>query len=144
MAIAGTMYLPGRNPSQFGSDELGWECSPHERLSKLFQPRRPFTRIQAAYNKQIPMDRIGEIILRLKIRELEAQLALREIEREALNRKIDDPDTDTLQRYEAELRRDQSLIEWGEIMTALQKLREIHAAKPARLNTLNKWAQSSH
>ena len=90
------------------------------------------------------MDRIGEIILRLKIRELEAQLALREIEREALNRKIDDPDTDTLQRYEAELRRDQSLIEWGEIMTALQKLREIHAAKPARLNTLNKWAQSSH
>lgn len=70
------------------------------------------------------MDEIGEIILRLKITELEAQLAVREIERETLNRLIADPDADPAQRVKAELRRDRSLVEWGEIMTELQGRRE--------------------
>ena len=40
------------------------------------------------------MDQIGEIILKLKITELEAQLALREIERVRLNWQIDKPEID--------------------------------------------------
>lgn len=71
------------------------------------------------------MEAIGEIILRLKISELEAQLALREIERVGLNWVIDDPKTDPDEKYRLELRRERVLIEWGEIMSELQELREI-------------------
>ena len=71
------------------------------------------------------MDAIGEIILRLKISELEAHLALREIERVGLNWVIDDPKTDPDEKYRLELRRERVLVEWGEIMIELQELREI-------------------
>ncbi len=71
------------------------------------------------------MEAIGEIILRLKISELEAQLALREIERVGLNWVIDDSKTDPDEKYRLELRRERVLIEWGEIMSELQELREI-------------------
>jgi len=73
------------------------------------------------------MDQIGEIILKLKITELQAQLALRELERVALNLEIDDPATDDDRKHLASIRRDRTVIEWGEIMTELQELRECHA-----------------
>jgi hypothetical protein len=72
----------------------------------------------------LSMDQIGEIILRLKITELEAQLALREIMRVGLNQQIDDPETEGGERYLAALRRDRTIIEWGELMTELQEFRE--------------------
>jgi hypothetical protein len=73
------------------------------------------------------MDQIGEIILKLKIIEFEAQLALREIERVRLNRAIDDPTTDDDGKYLASIRRDRTIIEWREIMIELQEHRERHA-----------------
>jgi hypothetical protein len=62
----------------------------------------------------------------LKIVQLEAKLALREIMRVGLNRQIDDPETEGGERYLATIRRDRTIIEWGEIMTELQGLRERH------------------
>lgn len=70
------------------------------------------------------MDQISEIILKLKMSELETQLALRECERVSLNRTIDDPKTDEDERYLTTIRRDRTIIEWGAIMTELQELRE--------------------
>jgi hypothetical protein len=70
------------------------------------------------------MDEIGEIILRLRINELEAHLVLREIERAALNREIGDPKADDDERYRKTIRRDRTVIEWGEVMTELQDLRD--------------------
>jgi hypothetical protein len=73
------------------------------------------------------MDQIGEIILRLKVSELQAHLVLLEIERVALNRKIDDPKTEVDVRYLVTIRRDRTIIEWGELMMELQGMRERHA-----------------
>jgi hypothetical protein len=78
--------------------------------------------------QDFPMDQVSEILLRLTISERQAQLALREIERVALTREIDDPLTSPDRRPEAMLRRDRSLVEWGEIMTELQDLRECELA----------------
>lgn len=69
------------------------------------------------------MDQIGEIILRLKITELEAQLVLREIERVGLSRRIDDPGFDPDEKDRAIFRRERTIVEWGEIMTELHELR---------------------
>jgi hypothetical protein len=69
------------------------------------------------------MDPIGEIILRLKISELEALLVLCEIERLGLNREIEDPETTFCKRSDAERRRDRVIVEWGQIMTQLHDLR---------------------
>ena len=68
-----------------------------------------------------------EIIRRLQISTLKAQLVLREIERVALNAEIDSPHTSPERRMEATARRDISLIEWGEIMTELAEIHGIHA-----------------
>lgn len=76
------------------------------------------------------MDEIGEIILRLKIIQLEARAALCEMERVTWSTKTDDPNTDDDERYLASIRRDRTIIEWGEIMTELQELRDIQARLP--------------
>ncbi|HLY40504.1 MAG TPA: hypothetical protein VKR52_04780 [Terracidiphilus sp.] len=76
------------------------------------------------------MDQISEIILRLKISELEAQAVLRELERDAWNKVIDDPNTNEDDRSRASIRRDRTIIEWGEIMTELQELRDLQANLP--------------
>jgi len=73
------------------------------------------------------MDQLGEIILRLKISELEAQAALRELERDAWNKVIDDPNTSEDGRYRATVRRDRTIIEWGEIIVELEESRERYA-----------------
>jgi hypothetical protein len=73
------------------------------------------------------MDEIEEIILRLKIIQLQAQAALCEMERITWNAKIDDRNTDEDERYIASIRRDRSIVEWGEIMTELQESRDRQA-----------------
>ena len=73
------------------------------------------------------MHETGEIVRRLQISTLKAQLVLREIERVALNAEIDFPNTSPERRVEATARRDISLIEWGEIMTELSEIHGIHA-----------------
>jgi len=80
---------------------------------------------------QLPLHRhgilpgpIGEIILRLKISELEAQLVLCEIERVGLSRQIEGPDFDLGERDRAVVRRERVVVEWGEIMVELYELRE--------------------
>lgn len=83
------------------------------------------------------MDQISEIILRLRIVELGAQLALREVERVVLNHEIDDPKTDPSRRLEAQLRRDRSLVEWGEFMTELHELRNRHELALTSRGSLN-------
>jgi hypothetical protein len=82
------------------------------------------------------MDQIGEIILRLRINELEAHLVLREIERAALNREIEDPKIDADERYRKTIRRDRTIIEWGEVMTELQDLRERYSRELALLRNV--------
>lgn len=69
------------------------------------------------------MDQVGEIILRLKINELEAQLALREIERAGLNREIADPATSPERVWESTLQRERSLVKWSEGIIELHNLR---------------------
>lgn len=84
------------------------------------------------------MDQIGEIVLKLRITELGAQLALREIERLGLSRQINDPSFDPGEKERAVLRRERTIIEWGEIMTDLQELRrqerELSVTPHAKLN----------
>jgi hypothetical protein len=72
------------------------------------------------------MDQIGDIILTLKITELKAQIALREIERVGLNRVTEDLKTDEDSRYRATILRERVTIEWGELMTELHELCEVH------------------
>ena len=70
------------------------------------------------------MDQIADILLKLRIAELEAHVALREIERAGLTRQIDDPGCDPDERDRAILRRERVIIEWGEFMTELHDLRD--------------------
>ena len=76
------------------------------------------------------MDQIGDIILKLKIAELETQLALREIERVGLSRQIDDRNTDPDEKDRAILRRERTIVEWGQTMVELQELRERRGCEP--------------
>lgn len=69
------------------------------------------------------MTEIDRICRLLRLDNLEAQLVLREIERVGLNAQIDSPETTPERRAKAIARRDNSLIEWGEIMTELEELR---------------------
>lgn len=73
------------------------------------------------------MDQIEEIILKIRITELEALLVLCEFERGVLNRRIEDAETDEEDRCTATIRRDRTIIEWGGIMTELHELRERQA-----------------
>jgi hypothetical protein len=66
------------------------------------------------------IDRIWRILV---LDNLEAQLVVHEIERVGLNFEIDSPQVTPERKAEAIARRDTVLIEWGEIMTELEELR---------------------
>jgi hypothetical protein len=70
---------------------------------------------------------IEEICRRLQLTNLKAQLALREIEHVGLNFEIDSLQTSPERKAEATARRDAALIEWGEIFTELEDLRNSSA-----------------
>jgi hypothetical protein len=69
------------------------------------------------------MTEIDRICRLLRTDNLEAQLVLREIERVGRNRVIDSPQTTPERKAAAIARRDAALIEWGEIITELEELR---------------------
>jgi hypothetical protein len=71
----------------------------------------------------IQMDEIDRIYCLLRSDHLEAQLVLYEIARVGFNAEIDSPETTPERRAQAIARRDASLVEWGEIMTELEELR---------------------
>jgi hypothetical protein len=58
---------------------------------------------------------------RLFVSELEARLVLSEIRRASLNFEIDSPNITPQRKARAIIERDQTLIEWGTIMTELEE-----------------------
>ncbi|MGO9619728.1 MAG: hypothetical protein ACLPH3_23980 [Terracidiphilus sp.] len=70
------------------------------------------------------MDEIRERQRLMLIDNLEAQLVVRELERVGLNFEIDSPQIVPERKAEAIARRDVVLVEWGEIMTELEELRQ--------------------
>jgi hypothetical protein len=73
------------------------------------------------------MDQIGEIVLRLKISELEAQLVLREIGHVGPNRQIGILLLIWTKGNSQSCAANASSSKWGEIMVELQDVRERYA-----------------
>jgi hypothetical protein len=70
------------------------------------------------------MAQMDEIIRRLRMAHLEAQLVVCEIERVGLNFEIDSPQKIRERKTEAVVRRDAVLIEWGKIITEWGELHD--------------------